>query len=263
MSNSEIRRGIKFNGLLPSCSYSKKDFTDEKNSIFRFSRGYLICQDPDVEISPHFLPRSLGNEFYLYTHSRCRIEYGFCGGVTITIIGLAYFATRSSENENIAQTLAETFSYRGEDIFLDALDCLGGSYIVILQAGGKIEIYPDAATLRGVFYAPKEKVISSHVGLANLVVKGKPSRFCQYLKDKNLTLRTYYIDDSTPIEGIFRLIPDFKLSLDDFSTRRFYPRKSRKILDFESKLGGGGGNFFKSSGNCFKHFTLNSKISSL
>ena len=250
--------GFFFNGRLPSCSYSDEDFTDEKNTKLLFARGYLICKDLDVKINRHFSRRVLGHGFYLYTHSLCRVEYGSCNGVNVTVIGLAVFATRSSKNENIAQTLSEIFAHNGEESFLDTLDCLGGSYVVILESKDKMELYPDAVTLRGVYYAPKEKVVSSNLNLANRIVKNGDSLLTSYVKNAGYILRTSYVSDATDIDGIFRLIPNFKLSLDDFSTRRFYPRKSRKIRDFESKLGGG--NFFKSKRNSSTHFALNSKI---
>ena len=237
-----------FNGRLPSCSYSDEDFTDEKNTKLLFARGYLICKDPNVDINPHFFQRYLGGGFYLYTHSLCRVESGSCNGTNVTILGLAVFATRSSKNENIARTLAEIFAKDGRDAFLDTLDCLGGSYVVILDSNDKIELFPDAVTLRGVFYAPEEKVVSSNPNLAHRVVKRGDSALQKYVRDKKYFMRRAYVDDSTNNEGIFRLIPNFSLRFDDFSTQRFYPRKQRKILDFESKLGGGGATFSSQKG---------------
>ena len=223
MPISENHHGVNFSKLLPSCSYSPRDFENESESPMLYPRGFLICKQPNLKITPYFSQRPLSHGFYLYTHQLLNIEFGFSSNVRITILGTSFFCDEVKKS-NVAQTLAETFSKQGREKFLDTLDLLAGRFIVILETDSEMKIFPDACAMKTVFYSPKNQVAGSHLDLVNMIANADLSEPEKHFREKNYVYTYAFVGNYTKYENIFMLIPDFELSLDDFSTSRFYPR---------------------------------------
>lgn len=116
----------------------------------------------------------------------------------------------------------------GQDIAEWSAD-LSGSFICLIGGTeGRAQILLDAGGTLGTVYDPERRAIASIPAL----IPGGWERDEALIADFGVpTQRGWYPFGLTPAKGVERLLPNFALDLDDFSTRRIWPIEPGAIPD--------------------------------
>lgn len=230
MAISDIHHGLSFTGSLPFRKVEVKDF-DKEHGRYLFARGFLVCREDGLHITPYFSSRKLTGGYHLYCHDMLWIDWaGEADKQAIVLLGLGLWASEKylSRKGKAASVLLEQYQRGGREAFLEAICHLGGRWAVLLLDAGNIQLFTDACGLRSVYFCREARAFGSHVDLVNKVAKVPYSALWNHCKEKKYVFTYAYIGRHTPYEGIEQLVPNFSLSTADFSEKRFYPYKHRQ-----------------------------------
>lgn len=100
----------------------------------------------------------------------------------------------------------------------DYLNQINGRYVVIVVDDGQINIYPDATTMRPVFYHVNEPLIASH---SHLLAAAYQSIYQQKLNRYDGTINGFL--DYSSYHDIHKLNSNTVLNVNQMKQHRFYP----------------------------------------
>ncbi len=232
MPISDVHHGVSFTGHLPFFKVSSSDF--EEQGKFSYVRGFVLCKESSLKLTPHFERHEVGQGFWLYSHEKLAVERaGELGQMEVVFLGLGIFDKEEyiHTGENTAQILLNCFQRGGREAFLDSLCHLGGRWVVLLIADGEIQVFNDACGLKSVYYSKNNHVLGSHIDLVNMVADAPYAKLWEHCKNQKYVFTAGYIGNHTPYEGIELMTPNFCLTLSDFEEKRFYPYRKRRITN--------------------------------
>ena len=219
--------GISFTGLLPGYSGKREDFEDAENSLFRFCRGFLLCRERGLEINSHFTERAFAGGYALYIHDMLAVDAAADEETGVWVLGVAYFTSEEYEGADESESAVLKRALEdSEENFYRALDHLAGRYAVLARRGEKLFAVNDPCGLKTVYYSPKAECVGSHLALVNLAARAGLSEIETLSRREGYRYSYAYPGNSTCYEGIFLMIPNFSLSLGDYSVKRFFPRET-------------------------------------
>lgn len=142
----------------------------------------------------------------------------------ILVQGLCLHAGLKDIEASPAQHLANMLAH-GLDQFLDALDFLGGRHVILLGDSQGFRVFNDATGMRSVYVSPESSLLASHVNLIQQISPHEARNEAQGLRGAIAGW------DRTPYLGISPLLPNHYLSVPDWSTKRYYPRRPNQYLE--------------------------------
>ncbi len=156
--------------------------------------------------------------------------------VAVLIYGVAAFVPpRGCVTEPSAdlQVIAEKLGIEleaSDGRFLDALDRVGGRYVILVEVDGLIRIFHDAHGTRSIYYDQESPTFSSHAHLLGSVI-GDERRDREALKrDRSWAiLPLSFAWDETPCLRIRALLPNHLLDLEERTTHRYFPRGENRF----------------------------------
>lgn len=118
----------------------------------------------------------------------------------------------------------------GDGAFEDALDTVGGRFVLLVAQGTELYVYGDACGSRSVFHADvggawlasQPGLLAQHAGL-------HPDPVLAGLLDRTLTADSWPAD-LTPTAGVRMLLPNHRKCLTTGQTSRFWPRDEIRSL---------------------------------
>ncbi len=240
MPVSKEHKGVQFSKLPPFSNIKEEDFSDEKNSKFLFCRGFLICKQTGVKITPYFSSQKLNNNYTLYLHTMISETHAKCENKTIYVLGLAYFSNEKYISDlSVAESLSNELKKSRTD-FLNTLDFMGGRYVILIVDNENIEVFGDTCGARAVFYSNKSECFGSHLELVNLVAKADFSEIEKTSIENKYHYSYAYPGHFTKFDGIYFLIPNFSINTKDFKQTRFFPRekvsKKNNLLEIKNDV---------------------------
>jgi len=172
---------------------------------------YIGRQPPSVDFNwNEFL---LTDKFSLYIHIDQLVDFDKTNSINIAVIGLAF--NLESPQEGVASKISSIA--HNEALFLDELNRLAGSYVVILYAKGLLKLFNDAGGLMGIYYE-QDKAASSLTLLSPIE--------CDEFIDKNYKFKQgndWYTGSKTAYLNIKKLIPNCSLDLHAGKCERYWP----------------------------------------
>ena len=121
--------------------------------------------------------------------------------------------------------------FEDKEKFLDTLNFLGGRFVIVIGDNNKFEVYPDASSMRTIFYHTDINIIFSHI------------KMMEECFSSNLTIDPIYnisedvikLWNTTTYSEVKSINPNFYYSSESKLTERFFPRKKNKYNDFSNK----------------------------
>ncbi|TDM03831.1 hypothetical protein [Macrococcus carouselicus] len=175
-----------------------------------YFKGFTLSEQPLK--ADHIRTIQLGKSILSFDRELQTAEYK--GESHLVLIGYAVLA------EDISLT-AEQILERLDGLSVSdrhhLLNRLNGRYILLI-AEDEIKIYPDATTMRPLFYCADYPVVASHSALA--------AESCRQLYGTELKCYSGEINgylDYSRYEGVYKLNPNTYLSFGSQKTTRFFP----------------------------------------
>jgi hypothetical protein len=111
--------------------------------------------------------------------------------------------------------------------FLDHLDALAGRYVVVYRRHLRqaAAILNDAFGMFKVNYAPDHAIVSSNIFLIDALIHGGARRYRAEYTERRPLWKYGGLGNLAPLHGVKILTANQRLSLVDFRTERFYPRR--------------------------------------
>ncbi|ULG74938.1 hypothetical protein [Macrococcus brunensis] len=189
----------------------------------QYFKGYLLTEQPLKADNINTL--HLGRYVLSYACDLQITEYK--GQSHFVLLGYAVLA----ENINLTalQILQQLDSLDQQERH-SLLNKLNGRYIILVYEDN-VHVYPDATTMRSVFYSADYPVIASHSALV--------AEACQKLYNRKLKRYSGEINgflDYSRYENVFKLNPNTYLSLGSQQTTRFFPNEPFKTNDLSEVL---------------------------
>jgi len=172
---------------------------------------YIGRQSPIIDF--HWEKYPLADGFFLYIHKDQRVDFNEFNGVSVAVIGLAF--SPQFPQERLASRLAPIAN--DEELFLNELNNLAGSYAIILFSKGQLKLFNDAGGLMGIYFE-KHKAASSLRLLA-------PLEQDKWL-DENYKFELgndWYTGSNTAYTNHKKLIPNCSLDLHAGKYERYWP----------------------------------------
>lgn len=238
MPISNTHKGIMFNKTLPLLDIDEKDFLDKEDSKFLYCRGFLICENDNIEITSSFSKSYIyaGNKkFSLYTHNMLDVESACNKKFSIYVFGLSYFTNTKyiDENLSVSEILLSQLE-KSKEAFLLSLNSLAGRYCIVVAQNDGLTVYNDACALKSVYYSKNENIFASHLELVNIASNKslKPSEIELNKQQNNYFYAYAFLGNSTKYDNIYCLTPNFELSFQHNGKtggveKRFYPTKQK------------------------------------
>lgn len=221
--------GISFNNFFPLRKELHEDIFNSMNSPYLYVRGFLICKNININITDKFIKIDIINAWKLYYHSMLNVNSYKINDVIVFVLGISYFVKEDINiNLNTAQYLCKKLTASEKDFF-EALNYLGGRYVIIYSINNKIYILNDPHGLKSVFYSLKNGSCASHLELLNFIEKENISKIMQHSLSQGYSYSYDFPGNSTKYENLFFLPPNFKLDIDDIKLSRFFPITQRKF----------------------------------
>lgn len=202
------------------------DSTSAEWSHEVFARGYVITDGP-LKARKRWGEAGL-DHYKLAYHPSLEFRRAERRGAEIVCLGIIFDAMRSNvESQDFLEELVEKLSASEED-FLAALSTSNGRYVLLYRTpSGEHNIVADATGMRTTLYHFGIHVtVSSHI---NLLGEGAA-------KDEPRDDRSFlfgFPGRMTPIENVFVLTPNSKLSLTYRRPSRFWPKKTVDPMSLE------------------------------
>lgn len=119
----------------------------------------------------------------------------------------------------------------------DSLDRLSGSFVFIVAIGEELTVFTDPIGSKPVFYeATTPACFASHAALLGEATDRELSQTTKkFLSTPEFQKRTttYLPGDLSPYDGIYQLIPNNQLQVNDGTTRRYWPREYLASTTFD------------------------------
>lgn len=156
----------------------------------------------------------------------------------ICILGLCIdlYAQTTSLNNICSRLLVEL--NKSLFSFYDAVDYLAGRFVIIYRHNEQIFIMNDACAMLKINYDLQTHTIGSNIFLLNNIFREGQGRFHKYYR--TIAFKQGAFGDDLPLEGMKILTPNHEINFQNFSIRRFYPRKPLKetsdIIQVSTKI---------------------------
>ena len=208
------------------------------NLLFR--NGFLLTDqkrpelpEPIAAIIARWCPYDL-RAVRLFTEPRLPVAQAGTEGCTVMLLGTAYDPQHKRHDEaEIAEALRSA-AEASEEAFLDALDGIGGRFVVIVRDSRRVRIFPDACATKAVFYdaVSSSILVSSHAALIAEIQGYSRSALA-----RRLTARREYQRRASYLPGlcsaysnVLQLTANTTLDLLVRKVERFFPRTPLPVL---------------------------------
>ncbi|SDT18494.1 hypothetical protein SAMN04489752_3611 [Brevibacterium siliguriense] len=116
--------------------------------------------------------------------------------------------------------------------FLDALDRVGGRYVILVEVDGQVRVFHDAHGTRSVYYDQESPTFSSHAHLLGNVIGDERREHEALKRDRSWALLPLsFAWDETPYSRIRALLPNHYLDLDVRAVHRYFPRGENRFAN--------------------------------
>lgn len=180
-----------------------------------YFKGYLISENQIQNLKDN-QTFHIGNHYLYYSNdlkfTHYKTEYD-----EIVILGYC-FDTHCIEDteEDIAKKLVQMI--KNKENFHEMINRINGRYVLIVKDESGVIIYPDATTMRPIFYHDNFPVIASH---SYLVKEAVEKQYEVTVKNRNYTVNGFL--DFSKFENIYKLNPNNYRNLNQGSNVRFFP----------------------------------------
>ncbi|MBO4798962.1 MAG: sel1 repeat family protein [Candidatus Methanomethylophilaceae archaeon] len=215
-------------GFLPWISADPEDFSDVENGKYAYARGFLISEK-ELGINPYFSEKAVIGGRRIYCHDLLAADSASDGEFAVCVLGVSYFIEDTSAGD--AEILLGELR-KSDENFIRKASRLCGRYVIVAGCRKGAILLGDPCGLKTVYYNSVSRVAGSHLNLVKRFSGSEKSAMQRIILKNKYKISGEYPGDYTPYKGTRLLIPDFYLSLDDFSVRRFYPfGKTGKTAD--------------------------------
>lgn len=226
---------------------------DPKISEHVFSRGFLLSQIGASDIRARLKGKPYTENldkwvqtFFgpctLWVDPSLNYARASCDQYAVGVMGLCINPfDRSSDNQTIASKLHECLR-SGKDQFLDYIDHLSGSFIIIYRESANVYVLQDAAATKPVYYHQDSQgslTAVGHIALLAYIYGLAPDPRAEAVYQDE----TYKADPSrylpgmiTPYEDAFPLTANHQLSITSGRSLRFFPRSPLPSHDFNDQI---------------------------
>lgn len=200
-------------------------------ALHPYPRGFVIHRnDAALDILPEWTQVSLGTSGWTFSHDHLRVPEVVLveeDHQWVLVHGLCLHAGVDEVEVSPAEHLARMAAL-GEREFLEALDFLGGRYVVLLGDNHGFRVFNDATGMRSVYFSTDASLVASHL---QLLADMHPHTM---RTDENGLQGAIAGWDRTRFMGISSLLPNHYLSVPDWSVHRFYPRETNRYEDWST-----------------------------
>lgn len=176
-----------------------------------FPRGFLFAggetSAPDSFQPSAALP-------HLYLHPWTSAEAADDGDLFVVVIGTAVSMTPGFPAHTARELLTALQS--GEHEFFEVLAWLSGRHAVIFGDSRETKIVSDATTMRSLYYAKDDAVVSSHASLVEKALGNTPKR-------ERFPFQFGFPGNRTPYPNVKLLTPNTYLNVTRGTVHRFWP----------------------------------------
>lgn len=200
---------------------------DEELGRLLYRNGFVVSEVP-IDTPSLFGWNSVRvGTAYVRLHPETPFLAAQAGGRNLALVGVAFDPEMGIYKED--QVLAGLLAAGPGREFHAALDRLAGRFALIVQDGGRTELYQDAMGSRSVFYSSKGfPVAASHAEIvADIIGTRFADFFVPFLTSRNYQQRDvkYLPGVATPYEHVVQLTPNTKLIVAQQKVERFWPRE--------------------------------------
>ncbi|TVT28884.1 hypothetical protein FO441_00975 [Salinicoccus cyprini] len=142
----------------------------------------------------------------------------------ITIFLLGYCFDINDSNIFDYKVIENMTELDGKNDWYDYMNYLNGRYIIIIFTSNELLIYPDATSMKPIFYNKTHKIVSSH----EYIIKEALSQHYNEKIETSSYVRKNAMD-WTDTEGIYKLNPSIELEYHAFKMKRIFPRTNKSI----------------------------------
>lgn len=211
--------------------FTKNKDVDNKYENLEYKRGFIIS-NRKLKCTSHYRIEKVDNLNFGYDKNMNFILKKLKKSYVAILGNPLSYTLETSDFELIAELLLRKLSI-SEGLFLEELDYLSGRYVVLWSINGTVKLTCDATGTMSVFYG--KDIISSHCGLIkensdDVVLNDERKK---WFRNYNAE---YFPEIYTEYNDVYRLTPNSYLMINDFSVKRFWPRKEKENISLEELI---------------------------
>lgn len=187
-----------------------------------FPRGFIFATRP-VAAPAGFQPGPLLPN--LFVHPWLHVEAASDARKFVIILGLCV-STRTNSTTDVAADLLSSLA-ESEESFFKHLGSYAGRYAILFGDVADPKVVADATSMRSVFYAKNEPVVSSHALLVQRTIPGRKA-------PEAFPYQYGYPGNGTPHAGTKLLTPNTYLTVSVSEVTRFWPTSAPSHRDVDS-----------------------------
>ncbi len=199
-----------------------------------YRRQFVLSPQPLAEFAT-WNSMKIGDHAHLIAHPDLNLLQVQGAGNSLTLLGYILDARHpDSDDRTVLEALLPRLCSEGEPAeLLQAVNHLGGRWILIVENGADIWVLNDALAQRQVYYnspsvpgqvwcASQPRILAEFLGLEPSV---RSAQFVEKQKQAG-QLEYWFPNDTSPYEAIKLLLPNHYLNLATGKPERFWPREN-------------------------------------